>query len=432
MTRGKVLRWLLVLGVLGALVVGGVTFGPTLRGAPEEKTTPSGPADVSVTVAPLTVRPVGRSVAVVGTLEGFEEVNIAAKVDGRVTRLQHDIGDIVKPGELLAELDDTDYRLALAESQRGMELELARLGLKEMPKTKVDISRLPLVMRSKNVEDNARSILERLRKLGARNVSLEERDKAEMEARVAGANRQQAELDALSTLAAARQKQAQVESARQKIDDCKVRVPTPSPARLPPGIKDPSSIRYVVAGRKVAEGEMMRAMQSTILYRLVIDQPLKLVVTVPERFVGEVKIDQPVTLNIEAYPGQTFQGKVTRLNPTVDRNNRTFTVEVTVPNKERKLRAGSFAKAGIQTRAADRAWTVPEEAIVRFAGVVKVFVVENNKTRAVPVVVGETVNVAEGTRQRRWVEVTGDLPNGARVVTSGQSMLAEGTAVRVR
>ncbi|MFO0929532.1 MAG: efflux RND transporter periplasmic adaptor subunit [Gemmataceae bacterium] len=102
----------------------------------------------------------------------------------------------------------------------------------------------------------------------------------------------------------------QLETARQKQADARVVVPSPSPDRLPPGIRDPRTVRYVVAARKVSEGEMVRAMQSPTLVRLVIAQPLKLVVTVPEAFIGEIKQGQPVTLRVEAYPGVTFPGTV--------------------------------------------------------------------------------------------------------------------------
>ncbi|MFO0929533.1 MAG: biotin/lipoyl-binding protein [Gemmataceae bacterium] len=72
---------------------------------------------VPVTVAPVSTRRVERTVEVVGTLEGYEEVNVAAKVDGRVLRIYHDIGDEVAPGEPLADLEDVDWQLAVAEAR---------------------------------------------------------------------------------------------------------------------------------------------------------------------------------------------------------------------------------------------------------------------------------------------------------------------------
>lgn len=427
--RGR--KWLLLVGIVLVAGVGWFVSGAAFSrdsSLPQEKVPEV--KEVPVTCLAATARPVERAIEVVGTLEGYEEVNLGAKVEGRVARIHHDIGDEIAPGEPLAELEDTDYRLAAIEAQRGLELELARLGLTEWPTDgKVDYQRVPSVMRAKNMEENARMVMDRARRLGGtRAISTEDMERSQMESRVASAGWQQAELEARAILATAKLKQAQLEMAKQRLVDTVVRAPSLSAGRLPPGMSDARAVRYVVAARKVSEGEMIRAMPAVTMFRLVIDNPLKLVATIPERFISEVKRGQRVAISIEAYPGETFEGTVTRLNPTVERVNRTFTIEVAVPNDARKLRSGSFVKARVLTRLADQAMTVPEEAIVRFAGVVKVFVVVDGKAKAVPVRTGEVV-LAE---QRRWVEVTGAVPTGAQVVTSGQSQLAEDTKVRVR
>ncbi|MFO0880045.1 MAG: efflux RND transporter periplasmic adaptor subunit [Gemmataceae bacterium] len=437
MTAAKKRSWLAPLMVVGVLVGAGFGIAAMVhRGhAPAEKgSVEAPPREVPVTTAPMTIRPVQRSIEVVGTLEGHEEVNLGSKVEGRILRLYHDVGDEVKPGDPLVDFEEVDYRLAELEAKRGLEMELSKLGLAELPTNgKIDFSKVPLVMRARNVEDNARQVMDRARRLGVgRVIGAEEMERAQTEARVALANREQAELEARAILASARLKSAQLDTAQQRLRDCKVMVPCPSPTRMPPGLTDPGQVRYVVASRKVAEGEMIRTMPAVTLFRLVIDNPLKLVATVPERFSGEIKLGQSVTLGVEAFPGETFQGTVSRINPTVERANRTFTFEVTVPNASRKLRPGSFVKARVQTRKADDAMTVPEEAIVRFAGVVKVFVVENGKSRSVPVRTGEVMTVRDKARVHRWVEVVGDLPTGTQVVTSGQSQLADQTLVRVR
>jgi RND family efflux transporter MFP subunit len=197
----------------------------------------------------------------------------------------------------------------------------------------------------------------------------------------------------------------------------------------------PTSPEYVVCQRSVAEGEMVRVMpfgDSATLFKLVIDRQLKLLATVPERHRADVKLGQDVELAVEAYPGEKFMGKVVRINPSIDRANRTFQVEIHVPNEDRRLSPGSFAKASILTRVDSAAPTVPEEAIVSFAGVTKVFVVHDAKAHEIPVRRGVTIDAAGTDRSRTWVEVEGDLPAGTPVITSGHSQIAEGTAVRIR
>ena len=161
MSFGKRARWLITLGA--AVAVGGaVVFvapwdakggangkdGPTAEAtAPgnDSGTSAANPAKkptkalqpVTVTTELVTTRPVQRTVKIVGSLYGQEEIAVSAKIEGRVTRILHDVGDVVRPGDVLVEIDETDYRLSMNETQRALELELARLGLTELPTKRV-------------------------------------------------------------------------------------------------------------------------------------------------------------------------------------------------------------------------------------------------------------------------------------------------------
>jgi RND family efflux transporter MFP subunit len=429
-------RWLLIPLILLAAGGGVAAFVARGAGSPRAALPAAArpePERVVVTVEPVTPRPVRRAVTVVGSLWGRDEVPLTAKVEGKVVRIAHDLGDRVRPGETLLELDPTDYGLAVNEARRGLELELAKLGLKEPPAKDFDVTRLPTVVKSSAQEKLAAARRARLELLGGgRAVSAEETEQAESELTVTKANTRQAVLEAESTLAAVRQRQAALDTSLSKLKDTRVVVPCPSD--VPAGSALAGQIEYVVAQRSVSEGEMVRVMPgtNTALFRLVIDRPLKLVATVPERHRGEVQVGQPVELSVEAYPGEAFAGSVARVNPVVDRTSRTFQVEVTVPNADRRLSPGSFAKVAIQTHTDPAARTVPEEAVVAFAGVTKVFVVRDGKAHAVPVRPRASLKVRDGERNRVWVEVEGDLPAGAAVATSGQTKLADDTPVRVR
>ncbi len=430
-------RIALPLVIVALLVVGAIwfTYGRGRLAAPVKPKKDRDP--VAVTVEPITRRPVRRAVTVVGSLYGRDEVALTPKVEGRVWRIHHDVGDLVKPGELMLEIDPTDYQLASVEARRSLDLELAKLSVKEPPGRDFDVRALPSVMRTASLEKNAGARYERLRRLGGGGAaSTEDREQAETDYAVAKANSAQAILEAEATLAAVRHKVAMLETAQQRLRDTRVVVPTPGGeavelirASFPP----PPVVEYVVCQRTVSEGEIVRiipGMSAGNLFKLVIDRPLKLQVSVPERYLGEVKVGQPAELEVEAFPGERFTGSVARVNPMVDRANRTFPVEIHVPNQDRRLRAGSFARAAILTRVDPRAATVPEEALVRFAGVTKLFVVHDGKASAIPVSTG-VCGQCEG-KGRAWVEVIGSLPADAAIVTSGQSQLAEGTAVRLR
>jgi multidrug efflux pump subunit AcrA (membrane-fusion protein) len=131
---------------------------------------------------------------------------------------------------------------------------------------------------------------------------------------------------------------------------------------------------------------------------------------------------------VEAYPGRVFTGEVTRVNPTVDRVSRTFQVEILVANLQRELKSGGFAKAEVLTHTDPKAWTVPAQAVVSFAGTTKLFVLRDGKAHAALVVPG-----VEG---HSWVEVLrsagSDLRPDDQVITSSPDQFAEGMPVRVR
>jgi multidrug efflux pump subunit AcrA (membrane-fusion protein) len=435
--------WLLaVLAVLAALVAAVVTGKLPLPGRAGTAATgtanPTAPKTVAVTVAPVAQRAVRRRVQIVGTFFGHDEVTITPKVEGRVARVRRDVGDVVRPGDVLAEIEDTDYRLGVGEAQRALDLELAKLGLTALPPNDFDVRKLPTIVRAASMEQHAASRRDRMRASG-RGVSSEEMEQAETELRVAQANHRQAVLEAQTTVATVRHRQAMLETAQQKLKETQVIVPDPSAERLQEDTTRMTGVpatqpraEYVIAQRMVTEGEMVRAFPSMAAFRLVMDRPLKLMATVPERYSGEVKVGQTTAITVEAFPGQTFQGTVSRVNPTVARASRTFQVEVLVPNEDRQLRAGSFAKAAIQTREDPKALLIPEEALVTFAGVTKVFVVKDNAAKAVPVTPRERIEETTNGRVRVWIEVTGDLAPGVPVVTTGHGPLADGTPVRVR
>jgi RND family efflux transporter MFP subunit len=174
----------------------------------------------------------------------------------------------------------------------------------------------------------------------------------------------------------------------------------------------------------VSEGEMVQSTPVTDAFRVVIDTILKLRLQVPERYAPEVKVGRPVEVRVDAYPDRAFAGTVARVNPTVDPLNRTFEVEVLVPNGHGQLKAGGFARAELHLRTDPAVKTVPPHALVTFAGVTKVFVVEAGKAKP--------IEVRTGVRDREWVEVIGPVPDGARVITSGHSQIVDGSPVKVR
>jgi membrane fusion protein (multidrug efflux system) len=177
--------------------------------------------------------------------------------------------------------------------------------------------------------------------------------------------------------------------------------------------------RDVSVGQYVAGGSM----QNTRLLIIVRDDSLKLKASVPERFQGQIRPGQEVTVQVEAYPGREFIGTVKRVGPAVFTDTRTFPIEAKVLNREGVLKAGSFAKAHIRVRVDRGIPFVPEEAVYYFVGTIKAFVVKGN--------VVEERQLAIGERQDGRVEVVEGLQSGEQVATSHLSQLFGGAPVQV-
>lgn len=377
-------------------------------------------AAVPVSIASVEVREVQRRVSVVGTLHGFEQITITPKVEGRVEAIHFDVGDRVAAGTSLLELDPTDYQLAVEEAKRSLNEELSRLDLKQSPPEDFDVEQLPSVESARLLLKNAQQKFERQKTLLGQNASSGQAfEQAETDLKVADAALRQARINAQATLAAVKRRESLLNQALQKLSETQVKSPTPGNILRSSAVED-----FVVAKRMASVGEMVRAFPSTPVFELVLDDVLKLHVMVPERYMSQVQLGLDVEVRVEAYPDEVFPGKVARINPTVDPQSRSFDVEAHVLNPDHRLRHGGFAKADVVVDTADKAITVPLEAVTRFAGVSKVFTVRDGTAQEVEISVG-----AQGPG---WVEALGGLKAGDVVVTSGQSKLANGTRVTVR
>lgn len=386
------------------------------------------PAPVTVTVAPIQPIAIKRTVSVVGTLDPYKDVTLSSKVDGRVTRVLRDVGDTVMPGDVLLELDAREYELDVHVARAGLLAELARLNLSELPTGEPNWSAVKSVVRAKAAlglaqKEFARSKDERARGVG----TAQSFDKAEAEVELADASLKVAEADARSTFATARKLKATLDKAEDRLRDSVLRAPVPDEWAAWSAIVGSAScpLRYTVALRMVWEGEMVRAMPEKNVYRLVISHVLKLRATVPEQHAQEVRDGQRVVVRVDGFD-RSFSGVVARVSPTVDSLSRTFQVEIAVPNGDQKgkLKPGTFARAEIETRTDAGVIAVPPGAVVTFAGVSKIFVVDGEKAKAIEVQLGQ--------REKDSVEVIGAVPSGAKLITSGFSQLVDGSTIRIR
>jgi multidrug efflux pump subunit AcrA (membrane-fusion protein) len=383
---------------------------------------------VTVTVAPLTPMAVKRSVAVVGTLDPYKEVTLSPKVDGRVLRVLRDVGDTVMPGDVLLELDAREYHLDVEVARSALVAELARLNLSELPAGEPDWNAVKSVARAKAALNLTKKEFARAKDERARGVGTQQSfDKAESEVELAEAALKVAEADARATFATARKLKATLDKAEDRLRDAVLFAPVPDEWGAWSAVLGSAAcpLRYTVSQRMVWEGEMVRAMPEKNVYKLVVSHVLKLRVAVPEKHAREVQAGQTVSVRVDAFD-RPFTGVVARVSPTVDTLNRTFQVEIAVPNGDpkAKIKPGTFARAEIETHTDTGVVAVPPSAVVSFAGVTKVFVADGDKAKAIEVHLGQ--------RDKDWVEVIGPVPTTGRVITSGFSQLVDGSPIKVR
>lgn len=200
---------------------------------------------------------------------------------------------------------------------------------------------------------------------------------------------------------------ADADLAKKRYRDTEVRAPFPG----------------AIAKRLVSTGEYLKVGQP--VFQLVMTNPLKLSGEVPERYLGAVKAGSAVSLALDAFPGRSFEGRVTRVAPAVNPQSRSFTVEARVQNPKGLLKPGVFASARVNTGTEQGALAVPEAAVTAFAGITKVYVVEGGLVHERPVEIER--RLPGGLAVVRGA----GLKAGQKVAVSGLSRLAEGVAVTV-
>jgi RND family efflux transporter MFP subunit len=403
-------------------------------GAAEQKK-PAAPRAVQITVAPVEARTVERTVDATGSLLAWEEVVLNTAVSGTVARFRVDLGDRVQAGQVVAELDPRELRLAVDQADAGaaaaedaLKRARAQALASEAELRQVRGSRATLeaaVNRSRAALEEARVNLERTRRLVDQalvaqrdldvartqyEAALAQFQTTEVELsqhpdRVRVAEAQQDSQQSAVRVAEAdlRRRQAEVGVARKKLADATIEAP----------------IAGAVAKRHVNPGEFVR--ENTAVLTIVRADPLKFTGTVAEHAALQIRPGQPVRLRVEPLPGRTFAGRVTRVSPAVDVTSRTVLLEAEVPNREGVLKPGLFSRAAVVLREDANVAFVPEAAVAYFAGLTRVFVIADGTAQARVVTLGP---VREGR-----VEVKQGVKAGEQVATSGLAQLQDGAPV---
>ena len=390
-------------GLISLLIAVAAGCGGDTSAAKAAKTAQSAP--LPVTVTPVRPQQVQRTVELVGTLEANHQVTVAAEIDGQIASVVADLGDGVGPGQTLARINDAEFRFAVEQAEGNLTQTLARLGLKNMPSPQFDVNQTSAVVKAKAELDEAQVNFKRMKTLfDEKVISAQEFDAADTRFKTALASHQSAVEQARALVADAAVKEAQLALARKKLKDTTISAP----------------LTGSISKRFVSAGEYVKV--AAPLFTIVQDNPLKLRGMIPERFAPQIQPGQSIEARVDSFPDRSFKGKLVRVSPASEVSSRSFMIEAVIDNGERRLKPGFFAHAAVLTRVDPNALTVPQQAVVTFAGVSKVYVIENETARERVVQTGVRVGSNE-------IEITGGLKPGELVAISGLTRLIDGAAV---
>jgi RND family efflux transporter MFP subunit len=372
------------------VILAGFTVFRLVSGQAAPVGRPDGPEPVYVELGSASfgdMRELGRYY---GSLSAPNRFLLSTKAAGEIRSLSADIGDRLETGQLVASLDDEEY--VLARDRAVLSVRLAEAQLAE-----------------------ARANLELAESDMRRQSSLTQKSIVTQSEYEAAENRL---LQAKARLDVA---QSQLQSSRNQLADAELRLSyTRVVASWPE--QEAGGTRYV-GSRLASEGQLVTA--NTPLYELVSLDPLLVVVDVIEKDYPKFFVGMEADLSTEAYPGQTFKGRVLRVAPVLSSDSRQARLELEVANPGLRLKPGMYADVVFVFDEHRDVWSVDEDVPFRRQDGYVIFQADTGTGTVTQVPV--TLGLAENGR----VELVGSGPIGTPVVTLGQHLLQDGQPFKV-
>jgi multidrug efflux system membrane fusion protein len=349
-----------------------------------------------------------RKVQAVGSLFAFEESTLSAQVEGRVAQVLADVGDSVQESQSLIVLDPQELQFEL-DRQRGIVKQVrAQLGIGPEDSPNVDPRKLPSVLRAQADRYDAEQRYGRAQEMFKdKLISQQQLDEAASRFQSTKATFDLALQEVERLKAMLISSEASEHLAQKKLGDAAIRAPYPG----------------TIKTREVHPGEYVRV-QTPVMVIVRTDR-LRARLAVPERWAGWVQLGATVDFSVQAFPNETFHGRVSRINPSVSQDSRTFDTEALLPNPDGRLKPGFFVQASIPSEKQETTIFLPERAVNYRYGVYKVFLLSGNHVSERQIhPAGQTEDehgrrfeVAEGLKpgDRVAVAISGDLHDGATV-----------------
>jgi membrane fusion protein (multidrug efflux system) len=360
----------------------------------------------AVTVDVVKEESVKRSVELVGTLAAVDQVTISSEADGKVSRILADLGDRVKAGQPLIQVDREKQQYNFDQQRASLEKALAQLGAPDAQHLP-EAEKTPDVQKASADLAQAKQAYERANALFKRTlVPQQTLDDAATTLQSKQASYDLSLQNAKNLRASIQASEASMKLADRQLRDTEIRAPFDG----------------IVEKRLVNLGELVKT-QMPVMAIVRVD-PLKVIAEIPEKMAPWIKEGQPVQLHVDAYPDRAFIGKVSRISPAVNTATRAFPFEALVPNQDAVLKPGTFSRVHIESGKIDTVTTLPYAVLQYRYGVNRVYLVDGDKLAVRELKVGDRL----GDR----IEIVSGVKAGDRVAASDIDKLTDGLKVTTK
>ena len=382
-------RFVIIAGIVIAALAGVAVYSGFFSRPPAEaagQRPGGGPGGGQFARPPVTVElaspgraDVSQQLTVVGNLIGEQTVAVVPKTAGRLEEVYVKLGDRVALGQRIAKIEDREIREQVKQAEAAFEVARATIRQREadlkFAQTNLDRSR----------ELYQRQLLPR--------QTLDDAD-ARHQAAAAQLELARAQLT---------QSEARLQELRFTLNNTVIASP----------------VNGFVARRAADAGAYVS--QNAPVVDVVDISTVRLVANVVEKDMRRVGAGDPAKVEVDAFPGEVFNGRIARVAPVLDPATRTAQMEVEIPNQANRLKPGMYARVNLTIEERANALVVPANAVVDRDGQRGVFLADNDTVAFRPVQIG----IEEGGR----VEILGGIAEGDRVVTTGAGALQNGDRI---
>ena len=340
---------------------------------------------MAVTVAAVKTQDEPVTIEATGSFEADESSDVAPDASGRVVATPVDVGQFVKQGAVLVKLQGIDAGLRLDEARAAVSRAEASLKLSES---------------QNSLAQTTAQRYASLQATGDVSSTVADQAKTGAETSVQNVN------TARATLAQAR---AQLALAEKAVADVAILAP----------------FSGYISERRVSLGEYVQP--SNPVVTLLKTDPLRLRLTIPGVQAGQIRAGEKVTATVDAFPEQSFTGKISAINPAISAESRSFTAEARVPNPQALLKPGMFAVATVDQGRTTKIMLVPRRAVIEDANTnsYRVFIVDKENKARLRVVQLAARELGENTR------IVSGIQASDRVATSNLAQLYDGADVTI-